>query len=134
MKCKWCSNKSTIKQGHIWLCDKHYRFQQMRVNAKRHNKVVPSYEELEILDNKICPSCKRRMNWRGRDGQSTVITLQHDKSGRILFLCRACNTIHAKTPENIFYNLPKHSKYCHRCKVVKNINDFYKDRRIIKDG
>ncbi len=57
--CVNCQDVAHVKQGRQFLCKKHYRFQQMRSTAKRHNKTVPSYDwlenEFENIKN-ICPS------------------------------------------------------------------------------
>ena len=44
--CATCGDSATIKQGHQHLCDKHYRFRQMRASAKATGKVVPSKQVL----------------------------------------------------------------------------------------
>ncbi len=129
--CKWCNFLAIIKQGRIWLCEKHYRFQQMRINAKRHNKCVPGYGELEAMHSilgMVCPACKRELNWLGCNGLSTVITLQHDRSGALNFLCRACNTRHAGFEGDSFYIIDHNKeKKCFKCKKILPLSSFYKD-------
>lgn len=119
MQCKWCDNDAHIKQGRIWLCKKHYRFQQMRVCAKRHGKTVPEYDELEKIHQTsggICPSCKRDFNWLSKEGAETVISLQHDRSGKHAFLCRSCNSRHDDFEGDSFYkNADSQKKKCPRC-------------------
>lgn len=131
--CKWCDQKAYALQGHIWLCSMHYRFQQMRVTAKRKGKTVPSYRELEILLGQTfpfmaCSGCGKLMNWHGYQGPASVISLQHDRNGRIRFLCRSCNTRHAFCEGDNFYLLPKGYKYCSRCKSVKPLCEFHYDK------
>ncbi len=131
--CKWCSRVSVRKQGRIWLCAQHYRLQQMRVNAKRHKKEVPSYEVLEHLAHwlgnpPICPICHRFMNWLAVDGAASVVTLQHDRSGDIRLMCLACNTKHAAMPNDTFYSLPSGHRRCPRCEQTKPFAAFSLDR------
>lgn len=129
--CQWCEEISVRKQGRIWLCKKHYRFQQMRVNAKRHNKEVPEYWELENMlswtNGFICQPCKRQMNWLSEEGQSTVVTLQHDRSGTMRLLCRACNTRHAYYPGDDYYDKPEGIKQCKSCNRLLPEMDFCVD-------
>lgn len=47
--CSRCEEKAVRKQGHQWLCSMHYRFGQMRQSARRHDKAVPSHEQLANL-------------------------------------------------------------------------------------
>lgn len=132
-RCKWCSRKAYVRQGRIWLCKKHYRFSQMRTCAKRHNKYVPTYEELELLTintlqidkGKVCPECNRVMNWVKKDGSSTVVTLQHDRSGNIKLLCQSCNSRHSKYDGDSFYTRNKSKKLCPKCKDEKELSDFF---------
>jgi len=104
----------------------------MRVLSKRRGVYVPSYEELEnmlrLCKGFRCVPCGRTMNWMGRDGQATVITLQHDRSGKVRFLCRSCNTRHATFDGDTFYDIPKAKHPCRSCLVIKNKTEFYKDR------
>jgi hypothetical protein len=128
--CSKCGNAAILKQGHQWLCEKHYRFSSMRTRAKRDGKYVPSYEELESMvpGNMTCPSCKRVMNWRQRDGAATVITLQHNRDGTIQFLCLSCNTRHASREGDSFYNEnPQMEKRCPICGLVKPLGLFSTD-------
>ncbi len=129
--CKWCSEPSHIKQGRIWLCVKHYRFSTMRSTAKRFGKIVPSYQELEVLlsDTRglVCKDCNRQMNWLSREGQSTVVSLQHYRSGKLALVCRACNTRHAKYKADTFCELPKDSKRCPSCGEIKKLSEFKGD-------
>lgn len=128
--CKWCNDKSFRKAGRIHLCKKHYRFQQMRVDAKRQGKLVPEYDDLNRYMNMcsmICPCCKRIMNWSANDGQSTVVTLQHNNDGTMNFLCRACNTLHGKIGD-VIYQVHDNEKYCASCDTIKDKSEFYKER------
>lgn len=129
MKCSVCGLDSTIKQGNQMLCDMHYRFGQMRSNAKRHGKVVPSREQLSQMSgvSLICPDCGVQMNWRAKDGQNTVASLQHYRDGTMNIVCRSCNTRHAFMSEDSYRDMPKDHKLCHVCKEIKPLAEFTKD-------
>jgi len=129
-KCSRCNEPSCAKQGHQWLCEKHYRFRQMRGKAQQRGLAVPTYEWLEanVPDGMICCWCKRTMNWLQRDGASTVITLQHDRSGELRLICLACNSRHARFSGDEFYSLPIDKKPCPACKQVLPLSAFCIDR------
>ena len=130
MNCKWCNQEAVRKQGRNWYCKKHYRFSQMRGTAKRRGKVVPSYGDLENLNTETggkCPVCKRTLNWLSKDGTSTVVTLQHDRSGGVRFLCLSCNTRHASFPNDTFYSTDPNMRMCPRCKTRLPLSEFSKD-------
>ena len=128
-RCSCCLHVSVIKQGNQWLCAKHYRFGQMKANAKRHGKVVPTRAELDsmLTQDFHCPECRRQMNWRSADGKTTVASLQHYRNGRIGIICRSCNTRHAFAPADSFSDVPKDHKYCPRCHVFKSDSEYTKD-------
>ena len=129
MKCKWCAGTALRKQGHIWLCKKHYRFQQMRVRAKRFNSFVPTYQQLQEMlpaDMK-CVGCARRMVWLSSEDASRVLSLQHDRSGGVRFLCRACNTRHAARVGDSFYKLSIGEKFCPGCNAALPLSAFSTD-------
>jgi len=129
--CRWCASPAYMKQGRLWLCQKHYRFQQMRANAKRNGKSVPEYETLQsLVDGNvdlICPGCRKPMYWTAEHGLTSVLSLQHDRDGGVRFLCRSCNTRHAGMPGDTFYLLPDAHKLCHACSQVLPLEKFYKD-------
>ena len=132
-KCKWCEESAIRRQGRIWLCEMHYRFQQMRVHAKRRGKSSPSYEDLQSLTLQLgkgltCPVCRRAMNWLATEGQDTVVSLRHDKSGNHRLLCRSCSTRATSMPGDSFYELPPDMKMCHSCAEIKPLSDFLVDR------
>jgi hypothetical protein len=129
MKCSVCSQESTIKQGNQMLCDMHYRFGQMRSNAKRHGKTIPSREQLSQMSGAslVCPDCNVQMNWRAKDGQNTVASLQHYRDGSMNIVCRSCNTRHAFMPEDSYREMPKDHKLCPACKSIKPLDQFTKD-------
>jgi hypothetical protein len=121
MKCAKCDLNSVIKQGNQWFCERHYRFGSMRSGAKRANKYVPTYDELEQLFNPkmICPDCKVKMNWRAKDGQTTVASLQHYRNGKLGIVCRSCNTRHSFMKDDLYQEMPKDHKLCPKCKLIK---------------
>lgn len=132
MKCKWCDAEAARKQGRVWLCQKHYRFQQMRVRAKSSKKTVPSYELLEILyrsliDNR-CPCCAMKMNLLGRDGMKNVLTLQHDRGGGMRLICLSCNTRHQHYDGDSFYSRNPDVHPCRDCGRVLQKSEFWPDR------
>ena len=119
MICKWCGDEVFRKQGRIWLCKKHYRFQQMRVRAKSRGKAVPSYDWLEEQWRSIkgsCPVCHRDVNWLSKEGSATVLTLQHDRNGDMRLLCLSCNVRHASFEDDSFYETDPNRRICPRCR------------------
>jgi hypothetical protein len=129
MKCSRCDLDATIKQGHQHLCDKHYRFGQMRSAAKRNDKEVPSHASLhEMVDEQmLCPDCGTRMNWRAKEGKSTVASLQHYRSGRMSIVCLSCNTRHASMEGDSYCEMPKDHKRCPSCDKTKSRDEFSAD-------
>lgn len=106
----------------------------MRVTAKRCNKKVPSYKELDQLlveSGFKCQNCGTDFNWTQKEGTRTVITLQHDDSGAFKFLCLSCNTVHASTARDLIYSMGPNDKYCKRCQSIKPKDAFYKDRHTV---
>ena len=129
MKCSRCDSVATIKQGNQSLCDRHYRFGQMRSAAKRNGKVVPTHDQLEqmIVGDLICPDCSVKMNWRSKNGKSTVASLQHYRSGQMGIVCLSCNTRHASMAGDSYCNMPKDHKQCPVCKTIKPQTEFFTD-------
>lgn len=129
--CGRCQDPSIRKQGHQWLCAKHYRFGQMKACAKRHGKAVPTHEQLDNLlsyaNGLICKDCDREMNWLSVDGPSTVVSLQHYRSGSMALVCRACNTRHARMEADTFCDLPRGEKRCPGCGDIKPLAEFGRD-------
>lgn len=131
MTCSICSLPATHKQGNQKLCAMHYRFGQMRALAKRRGKEVPSRKflaELVETTKLNCVGCGIKMNWMANDGQKTVVTLQHDRSGRMTFLCRGCNTRHMTFSGDDFYSISKSHHPCRDCGKVLPKTDFHPDR------
>lgn len=128
-KCSRCDEEAVIKQGHQWLCVKHYRFGQMRANAKRYGKKVPAHADMEIMKgvDLVCPDCQVQMNWRSRDGHCTVASLQHYRDGSMAIVCRSCNTRHAYMEGDSYIDMPKDHKRCPSCGEVKPYGMFYTD-------
>ena len=126
----FCNRRAVIVQGHQSLCPKHYRFQQMRSKAKVTAKKVPTKAELESLIPKDfkCPVCKRDMNWLQRNGADTVITLQHDRNGKVRLLCLSCNVRHASFGGDSFYSHDQTKRVCPSCRNLLPFSEFCTDR------
>jgi hypothetical protein len=129
MKCSRCANDATMKQGNQQLCDQHYRFGQMRSSAKRNGKIVPTHEQLEIMigSEMLCPDCGVVMNWRSKDGKSTVASLQHYRAGTLAIVCLSCNTRHASMTGDSYCEMEKDHKQCPSCKSIKLYSAFSAD-------
>lgn len=128
--CARCHKDAYIKQGRQWLCKKHYRFGQMIAKANSNNKVAPTHETLESLsDDMDCFGCGREMVWLSKEDASRVVSLQHDRNGDIRFLCRSCNSRHARYEGDQFYKIPDGMAMCHDCKEMKNESEFATDNR-----
>lgn len=127
--CGRCDTPSVIRQGHQWLCAKHYRFGQMLANAKRRNKQVPTHDQLHQMlgADLICPDCGVQMNWRSKDGAHTVATLQHYRDGSMAIVCLSCNTRHASMEGDSYREMPKDHKQCPGCKQIKPLSEFTLD-------
>ena len=129
MKCSRCKCDATIKQGNQHLCDMHYRFGQMRNTAKQSGKEVPSHASLHVMvnDQMLCPDCGVKMNWRSKNGKSTVASLQHYRSGRMSIVCLSCNTRHASMEGDSYCDMPKDHKRCPSCLEIKPAVEFSTD-------
>lgn len=127
--CSRCEEPATIKQGNQKLCDRHYRFGQMRANAKRHGKAVPEYALLETIavEPLSCGDCKESMVWRSRDSKSRVASLQHYRDGTFGLVCRSCNTRHAYMEGDSFRDMPKDHKLCPCCQSIRPFSEFSRD-------
>jgi hypothetical protein len=130
-KCQRCSKPPITDAYGVRLCDKHYRFTQMRVNAKREGKKVPSYLELEQMLPKrmICQSCRSKMFWRRKDGGSLVVSLQHNRDGTMAIICMRCNIKHVKYPGDLFFSRDKNCKWCPGCNKEVLLKLFPADKR-----
>jgi len=96
-QCFACGEPITVKSKRFGklLCDKHYRFYEMRAEARSKGKKVPLNFELESLyrlTKETCQCCGRKMNWLKKDGVDTVVTLQHNADGTMDLICQSCNT------------------------------------------
>lgn len=129
IKCAHCDDVATRYKSRQWFCAKHYRFGQMRYDAKRKGKTVPSREQLDALvdpENR-CGDCRVSMVWLAIEDQVRVVNLQHYRDGSYGFVCRPCNTRHAFMPGDSFRDLPAEHKYCPNCKCTKPFSAFSKD-------
>ena len=124
-----CNSPAFRRLGNAKYCHRHYRFATMRACAKRHGKTVPTTEQFETLipDGMVCPPCGRVMNWLAKDGESTVMSLQHDRSGAYRLICRACNTRHAAHEGDEFYAIPADQRRCPGCLRVMPLSAFSMD-------
>ena len=133
-KCRMCRRKGVIIQGDVLVCDRHYRFRQMRASARFNGKSVPSMEELRSLlpGNMRCPLCNTKMIWRAIYGEKRrVITLQHDESGRHRLICLSCNSAHGSGPKDLIYKIKADEKHCRKCGKIKKKTKFGKNKRSI---
>lgn len=131
MQCKWCGDVAYRKNSATWLCRKHFRFLRMRIDSKRKNKKVPSYEWLERewdFIKGLCPICHSKMYWLRKEGGNKVVTIQHDRKGTIRLICLSCNVRHMHFKGDSFYTRNKNRKICAKCKKEKPFSDFYKLR------
>ena len=112
------------------MCEKHYRYVQMRYTAKRHGKRIPYMEELAAMhtDDLECPDCGVKMNWLSENGAATVASLQHYRDGTMTIVCRSCNTRHAFMDGDTYRHSPKDCKLCPSCQKLKPAKEFYRDR------
>lgn len=123
-QCKRC-NEPVHYSG---LCQKHFRFSRMRHSSNYVGKKVPSESHLESLwvqSQGRCPQCSRQLNWLRKDGGSTCISIQHDRSGEIRLLCLRCNSQHAANDGDSFYQIGSDNKKCRGCNHIKPRTEFY---------
>jgi hypothetical protein len=122
-------------------CPKHYRFCEMRHQAQRDGKVVPTWEECEKMLQPClnehgalggCPSCGQQMQWKaGADKKiGPTISLQHNLDGTMCFICHSCNVGHStsKLGDRFLEPTPVGFKRCADCDTVKPLDQFHKDR------
>ncbi len=131
--CHWCDSLATDRRGKLHVCIKHYRFVAMRVTAKADGKLVPTFDQLESMANDLdemgCPHCKAVMVWRRKDGGTSVVSLQHDRSGEMRFLCLSCNARHVSCPDDSFYTHSLSQRPCSLCKKWLPLEDFGRRRQ-----
>jgi hypothetical protein len=129
--CVRCGEPAMKVRNKTAFCIPHYRMKQMIDDAKIDNKAAPTWEALSQLFDALiasgfrCPICDRPLNWLKKDGISTIVTLQHDRSGELRLLCLGCNVRHQFHPGDSFYDLPAGHKRCPMCKTVKPFAEFY---------
>lgn len=135
--CTHCESTNVIVYNGVELCPMHYRVQQMRTNAAAKGKIRPPRASvLELVyelqeHNMICQPCGRTMNWLKSDGASTVVTLQHDRSGGFRLICARCNAQHRLHPGDSFYDMPQGVKRCPGCGINKRLGDFHRDSKTV---
>jgi predicted RNA-binding Zn-ribbon protein involved in translation (DUF1610 family) len=101
----------------------------MRSKAKQCDKYSPTRDEIESLLNSemLCPDCGVKMNWRSKDGRSTVASLQHYRDGTLGVVCLSCNARHASMPNDSYRNMAKDHKFCPSCQNIKHESCFSLD-------
>jgi hypothetical protein len=127
MKCYICGIDAIKKYDWHSLCEKHFRFIQMRKTAKSDKKYTPSIYELEKLvpaDMK-CVDCNKQMHWIDNDNRSDGAVLQHYRDGTLGITCMACNTKHGMMPGDSYRDVPINHKLCRSCKTTKPLSEFY---------
>lgn len=123
-------NKGTEMRPY-WLCSRHYRISQMRSEAKKRGKRIPSYDNLEAMiddlgPEMICIGCDRKMLWFRRSGDpSRTISLQHNRDGTMSLICVSCNTRHHSYPGDSFYDRDKSLRRCGKCEKELPLDNFY---------
>lgn len=128
--CSRCNEPALRIQGHQWLCEKHYRFGQMRAKAKQTHKAVPSYPQLEAMckTDLLCADCHLPMCWIAAKGtEELVATLQHYRDGSMALVCRSCNSRHGSMKGDTYRDMPKDHKQCPQCGVAKPFSLFSAD-------
>ncbi len=127
-----CQLPSQIQIPGRQYCYRHYRFREMRHNAGKYRKYIPSWQMLDNMlpDGLICCACKKRMIWHTSLGQlKDVITLQHNHDGSILLVCQACNSGHSCSQlGDAYFNVPSNEKYCPGCKKLLHRSSFHMNR------
>lgn len=134
--CSKCDEQGHRFQGERWLCVRHYRLGQMIYQAQRRGKYAPTPDELAALVREaeaagmVCPHCKRQMNWAAKPrGYSTVVSLQHDRSGKLRLLCLGCNSRHQSFPGDTMYDYPPDWQFCPECQKAKPGDQFFRSQR-----
>lgn len=105
------------------------RLRQMRRSARTRGKAVPTVEQLEAMlpVDMRCPCCSTQMVWKRCDGQTTVITLQHDRSGEMRLICFRCNARHGQFEGDVFYEFGAEHKLCVGCNTIKPLDQFWRN-------
>jgi hypothetical protein len=123
-RCYYCEAEAQRSDGGQALCAMHYRFRQMRGEAKRRGKVVPTWEQLTAMAADVCPDCGVRMNWLAVEASRTVATLQHYRDGTMALVCKSCNSRHTAMPGDSYCEMPKDHKWCGKCRLTKPFSAF----------
>jgi hypothetical protein len=118
-----------------WICTIHNRIDTMRNCARAKKKYVPTHEELWAMIQDLiardmkCEVCQTVMQWHGKRGSLTTVSLQHDRSGKLRLICMLCNQRHDDMPGDTFYDLPPGHWPCPKCKKVLPAADYYPNKR-----
>jgi hypothetical protein len=113
--------------GKTVYCAKHYRFHNMRDGCRMRGVSKPSYEELEALAQRdfadgLCSICRRPLKWRTRNFRD-LVTLQHDRSGKLRLICLVCNQHHKTFPGDSYFDTP-HLRWCRLCNTAQPPENF----------
>lgn len=121
-----CQEPAIRKQGHQWLCVKHYRYGQMRAAATRRGLAPATDDQFDAMlrPDFCCPECSRPMNWLREGGADTVATFQHYRDGTLSIVCHSCNVRHSGMPGDSYRDMPKDHKRCPKCEQVKPLSEF----------
>ena len=132
MQCYLCGEDSIRRNGKTKMCEKHFRFHQMRNCAKWFKKYVPTIFKLEELSQvypvsiMLCPDCGCNMHWIDDNNRSSGIVLQHYKDGTINLICNSCNIKHGNMIGDSYREIKTGEKFCSSCLTVKPLNLFSK--------
>lgn len=104
-------SRKNQKNTKKYFCVKHFRFMEMIIESRKGNNKIPTVNELEsmfkCLINFGCMACGQTMRWLRSEDNKKVITLQHDRSGKLRFLCQSCNSKHHYYDGDIYYRYAK---------------------------
>lgn len=140
---KICSKKSCNELGihpigSSQYCDRCFRFQSMRYQAKANNKYIPSFQELNELlliigDKLLCPNCHIPMVWKSkRNNVGRTMSLQHNNDSTMSLICVSCNVAHRNSKlGDRYFDIPEDHKYCSRCNMTLNKTEFNKNKNRI---
>lgn len=131
-----CHADGTERRNNAWYCPMHTRVRQMRIACRHDNKTCPDESIVDDLVKRIiqsgmeCELCGVRMNWMKKDGISSCVSLQHDRSGSFRLICLGCNVRHGQLPGDKYYEIRDGQKWCAGCETVLDASEFYPSRTI----
>src|SRR3990167_8061438 len=108
------------------------KIKNMRKHAREDGKYVPTRDELLLMFRNLqdlkCLGCSLEMVLVGPQRERRMLTLQHDRDGRLRFLCKSCNPRHFAYQGDGFYTRRDDGRECKRCGVFKSWDKFYNHR------